>query len=144
VLTRGRHLLGVALIAGCVAVPGALGASAAPASAATTPEASSSSAFCQAYNNLSSYKGNTSTIKGFRSSLHHLRTLVQQVEKTAPPSVKAHLTAFLKDEAQLQTLANKSSSFNALSSNAQAQAISARLQSDGSPVDSYASSHCKG
>jgi hypothetical protein len=133
----------VALIAGCIAVPGALGASAVPAAAAT-PEASSSSAFCQAYNNLSSYKGNTASIKGFRSSLHHLRTLVQQVEKTAPPSVKTHLTAFLKDEAQLQTLANKTSSFNALSSNAQAQAISTRLQSDGTPVDTYASSHCKG
>jgi uncharacterized surface protein with fasciclin (FAS1) repeats len=143
VLTRGRHLLGVALIASCIAVSSAVGGGAASAAVTTTVK-SSSSAFCQAYNNLSSYKGNTSTISGFRSSLHHLRTLVQQVQKTAPPSVKAHLTAFLKDEAQLQSLADKSSSFNALSSNAQAQAVSTRLQSDGSPVDSYAGSHCKG
>jgi uncharacterized surface protein with fasciclin (FAS1) repeats len=134
----------VALIACCIALSSAIGGSAASAAVATTVNASSSSAFCQAYNNLSSYKGNTSTISGFRSSLHHLRTLVQQAQKTAPPSVKAHLTAFLKDEAQLQTLADKSSSFSDLSSNAQAQAISTRLQSDGTPVDSYASSHCKG
>jgi ABC-type uncharacterized transport system fused permease/ATPase subunit len=133
----------VALIACCIAVSSALAAGAAPA-AATTPTASSSSAFCQAYNSLSSYKGNTSSISGFRSSLRHLRTLVAQVEKTAPPSVKSHLAAFLKDEAQLQTLADKSSSFNALSNSAQAQAISGRLQSDGEPVDTYASSHCKG
>jgi uncharacterized surface protein with fasciclin (FAS1) repeats len=133
----------VALVAGCIALSSVVGGGAAFAAVTSTAK-SSPSAFCQAYNNLSSYKGNTSSIGGFRSSLHHLRTLVQQVQKTAPPSVKAHLTAFLKDEAQLQTLADTSSSFNALSSNSQAQAISTRLQSDGSPVDSYASSHCKG
>ncbi|MBO0893408.1 MAG: hypothetical protein J2O39_03440, partial [Acidimicrobiales bacterium] len=101
-------------------------------------------AFCKAYKNLASYKGSTKTIGGFRSSLHHLRSLVQQTEKVAPPTVKAHLTAFLKDEAQLQTVANKSKSYNALKNSAQAQTISGRLSNDGTPVDSYANSHCKG
>jgi hypothetical protein len=143
VLTRGRHLLGGPVITCCIAFSCVVGIGTASASAATPAKASSSSAFCKAYNNLNSYQGNTSTISGFRSSLHHLRTLVKDTEKVAPSSLKAHLTSFLKDEAQLQTLANKSASVNALKNNSQAQAVSNKLQTDGTPVDSYASSHCK-
>ncbi|MBO0887186.1 MAG: hypothetical protein J2O38_07280 [Acidimicrobiales bacterium] len=142
--TRARHAVGAAVIAFGIALSCAFGAGAATAGATVTAKAGSSQAFCKAYKNLASYKGSTKTIGGFRSSLHHLRSLVQQTEKVAPPTVKAHLTAFLKDEAQLQTVANKSKSYNALKNSAQAQTISGRLSNDGTPVDSYANSHCKG
>lgn len=142
--TRARYALGAAVIALCLALSLAVGATAGSAAAAVRAKSGSSETFCKAYNNLASYKGNTKTIDGFRSSLHHLRTLVEKAEKVAPPKVKAHLEAFLKDEAQLQTVADKSSTYNALKSSAQAQTISGRLSNDGSPVDTYASSHCKG
>jgi hypothetical protein len=144
VFTRARHAFGAAVITFCIALSCAVGATAASAGAAVSAKGHSSSAFCQAYNNLSSYKGSTKTIGGFRSSLHHLRTLVQKAEKVAPPTVKVHLTAFLKDEAELQTVADKAPSYNALKNSSQAQTISGRLSTDGTPVDSYASSHCKG
>lgn len=142
--TRARHAVGAAVIAFLLAVSCAVGVTAATAGASVSAKGHSSSAFCVAYNNLASYKGSTKTIGGFRSSLHHLRSLVQKAEKVAPPTVKAHLTAFLKDEAKLQKVADKSPSYNALKSSSQAQTISGRLSTDGTPVDNYARSHCKG
>jgi hypothetical protein len=144
VLSRCRRLVGGAVVALGVAVVPALGSGAAGAAAPSVarPHASAS-AFCHAYDKLSAYQGNTKSLAGFRSSLEHLRSLVVTAEKVAPSPVKAHLVSFLRDEAQLKVLADRAKSYNGLKNSARAQAISQKLQSDGSPVDSYASSHCK-